>query len=75
VLSDVEQAPLVPLEFGGHPGLLLLYAERLIGNDRPSWRPMRPGPAWDYYELVLDEHGQAARVAGAVPAAERTKRG
>jgi len=63
VLSDLEEGPLVPLEFGGHPGLLLLYAERLIGNDRPSWRPMRQGPAWDYYELVVREHGQTAPAA------------
>jgi hypothetical protein len=64
VLSDLEEGPLVPLEFGGHPGLLLLYAERLIGNDRPSWRPMRRGPAWEYYELVLHEHDQSAPAAG-----------
>src|SRR5262245_33240466 len=29
ILSDVEEGPLTPLEFSDHPGLLLLYAERL----------------------------------------------
>ena len=60
VLSDVVEGPLVPLDFGGHSGLSLLYAERLIGNDRPSWRPERPGKPWEYYELVLQEHGRNA---------------
>ena len=60
VLSDVAEGPLVPLQFGGHAGLMLLYAERLIGNDRRSWRPIQQGPSWDYYELVLQEHGQPA---------------
>jgi hypothetical protein len=65
VLSDVDEGPIVPLDFGGHAGLLLLYAERLFGNDRPSWRPMPSGPAWGHDELVRQEH---ARVASAAPA-------
>ena len=60
VLSDVADGPLSPLRFGTHPGLMLLYAERLIGNDRPAWRPMQQGPSRDYYELVLQEHGRPA---------------
>ncbi len=55
VLADVAGPPLAPLSFGEHPGLLLLYAERLAANDRSAWRPVRPGPARDYYELVIDE--------------------
>jgi hypothetical protein len=55
VLSDVSEAPLGSLDFGGHTGLLLLYAERLAANDRPAWRPVRPGPGWDYFELVTEE--------------------
>ena len=55
VLSDVEEGPLLSLDFDGHPGLLLLYAERLTQNDRPSWRPERSSPAWEYYELVLQQ--------------------
>lgn len=58
VLSDVAEPPLLALDFGGHPGLLLLYAERLIGNDRPGWRPVANGPGRDYYELVLHEQAQ-----------------
>jgi len=51
-LSDVEEGPLNPVDFGGHPGLLLMYAERVAAHDRPSWRPAPPGAAYDYYELV-----------------------
>jgi hypothetical protein len=60
VLSDGDFPPALPLDFGGHPGLLLLYAERLVQNDRPTWRPRPPDPAWDYYELVLREHNRGA---------------
>jgi hypothetical protein len=63
VLADVADPPLVPVQFGGHPGLMLLYAERLVGNDRPFWRPIQKGPSWEYYELVLQEHGQPAPAA------------
>jgi hypothetical protein len=55
VLSDLEEKPLIPLDFGQHPGLLLLYAERLAAHDRPAWRPDQSSPAWDYYGLVLQE--------------------
>jgi hypothetical protein len=57
VLSDVADAPLTSLTFGGHPGLLLLYAERLAANDRPPWRPAERGPGLEYYELVSQERG------------------
>ncbi len=55
MLSDVAEPPLSSLEFERHPGLLLLYAERLAANDRRAWRPPQNGPGWDYYELVSDE--------------------
>jgi hypothetical protein len=55
VLSDVAEAPLPPMDLGGHPGLLLLYAERLINNNRPGWRPERSTLAWEYYQLVSME--------------------
>ncbi len=45
VLSDVEEGPRVALNFDGHRGLMLLYAERLVGNDRPGWRPTTNGPS------------------------------
>jgi hypothetical protein len=62
-LSDLDEGPLAPLDFDGHRGLLLLYAERLLGNDRPSWRPAPPGPAWEHVELVRQEHTRAVRTA------------
>jgi hypothetical protein len=52
VLSDVQEKPLAPLDFGGHAGLLLLYAERLARNDRASWRPEQGSAAAEYDELV-----------------------
>lgn len=52
VLSDVEEPPVGPLDFGDHPGLMLLYAERLASNDRPGWRPSASSRILDYYELV-----------------------
>lgn len=55
VLSDLEQPPRTTLEFGGHPGLLLLYAERLAAHDRPAWRPQPASPAWEYYELIREQ--------------------
>ena len=54
-LSDVEEGPLGTTDFGGHPGLLLLYAERVAAHDRPAWRPDPPSPAYDYYQLVSGE--------------------
>jgi hypothetical protein len=68
VLSDLSDGPLVPLDFGGHSGLLLLYAERSLGNDRPAWRPAPPARACDYDELVRDQHGGRARSAQTAPA-------
>jgi hypothetical protein len=40
---------------GGHPGLLLLYAERLAEHLRPEWVP--DGPARPYVELVFTQRG------------------
>ena len=63
VLSDLADGPVIPLNFGGHPGLMLMYAERLVDNDRSSWRPVQKGPSWDYYELVREEHGRPVPAA------------
>jgi MoxR-vWA-beta-propeller ternary system domain bpX4 len=52
VLSDVEERPVGSLDFEGHPGLMLLYAERLAANDRPGWRPPESSRVFEYYELV-----------------------
>ncbi len=51
-LSDVVEAPIERTELGSHPGLLLLYAERLVKNDRSGWRPERSTLAWEYYQLA-----------------------
>jgi hypothetical protein len=55
VLADVVEAPLTPPSLGGHPGLQLLYAERLAGNVRGNWVPGEPGR--QYVELVFAERG------------------
>jgi hypothetical protein len=54
-LADVEEGPTTAVELEGHPGLLLLYAERLVGNLRPTWVPR--GPALGYVKLVFAERG------------------
>jgi hypothetical protein len=53
VLADLDEPPLTEVELGGHPGLLLLYAERLTQRPRPAWRVA--GPARDWIELVFSE--------------------
>lgn len=57
VLADISAGPSVPVELGGHPGLLLLYAERLAPHPRPAWAVA--GPAWPYIELVFGQRGLA----------------
>jgi hypothetical protein len=57
VLADVVEAPLTSIAFAGHPGLLLLYAERLFHNQKAEWLPTDPG-AFAYVELVFRDHGQ-----------------
>jgi hypothetical protein len=71
VLADVLEAPLTPAEFGGHPGLLLLFAERLADNLRPAWVP--DGLALEYVELVFEERGLPA--AALQPLARAESRG
>jgi hypothetical protein len=56
VLADLPEGPLTPLDFGGHPGLLLLYAERLADNPLPAWVP-GTGPGRPWIELVFAERG------------------
>jgi hypothetical protein len=54
-LSGVAEAPLSPLDFAGHTGLMLLYAERLAVRPRPDWTP--GGRTRDYLELVYQGKG------------------
>jgi hypothetical protein len=50
VLADLMEGPILPPEALDHPGLFLLYAERLAAHDRPSWRPA--GRASEFAALV-----------------------
>jgi hypothetical protein len=59
VLSDIEEGPTTAPDFGGHPGLLLLYAERWVRNDKPAWEPQ--GPGREYLELVRASGAASAR--------------
>jgi hypothetical protein len=68
ILLEGDRPPAIPPDFSGHQGLMLLYAERLMQNDRPAWRPRPPGRAWEYYELVLAENGRAPQAAAPVAA-------
>jgi hypothetical protein len=75
VLADIEEGPATPPEFDAHPGLLLLYAERLARHERPAWFPS--GPGREYVALVWNELGkdmallqQAEQVAQGLGGAE-----
>jgi len=53
VLSDIEEGPEDVGDLGGHPGLWMLYAERLAHDEKPSWMPR--GAGREHVELVF--HG------------------
>jgi hypothetical protein len=55
VLADLDAPPAAPLDLGGHPGLVLLYAERLAGRPRPAW--VGEGAVREVVELVFAERG------------------
>lgn len=57
VLADLDGTPTTPPEFGGHPGLQLLYAERLVATGRVGWVPPA-GPAREWVERVYFEQGK-----------------
>jgi len=57
VLADLDGTPATPPEFGGHPGLQLLYAERLAETGRAGWVPAT-GPAREWVERVYQERGK-----------------
>jgi hypothetical protein len=50
VLADVSIAPASGLDFCGHSGLQLLYAERFQRHPRPEWKP--DGATGEYVDLV-----------------------
>lgn len=57
VLADLDGEPATPPEFGGHDGLQLLYAERLVVTGRAGWLP-QAGPAREWVERVFFERGK-----------------
>src|SRR5207253_758696 len=60
VLTDIVESPLTPIEFGTHPGLSFLYAERLVEHERPGWFPL--GDGMQYVELVWQQLGRDVSV-------------
>ncbi len=56
VLSDLAEGPKDVGELGGHPGLWMLYAERLALDEKPAWMP-KGGPR-GYVELVFAAQGK-----------------
>jgi hypothetical protein len=63
VLADIAEPPLTALDFGGHPGLMILYAERLVETAKPRWLPA--GTALEYVEWIFQERGKPVPVASA----------
>jgi hypothetical protein len=59
VLADLREPPTADPDFGGHPGLQLLYAERLAAREKASWLP-KSGPARERVELVYHRLGRPA---------------
>ncbi len=57
VIADLDGELTTPPDFGGHPGLQLLYAERLVATGRPGWVPTG-GPAREWAERVFAERGR-----------------
>jgi hypothetical protein len=51
VQSDVEEPPLTPLDFDGHDGLQLLYAERYVRRPKLAWQPQE-GRLREFIELA-----------------------
>jgi hypothetical protein len=62
VLGDFTDGPVTPPEFSGHPGLCMLYAERLAGHFKPAWLPR--GSGRQYVELVWTELGKDVALLG-----------
>lgn len=57
VLADFEGEPTGDTTFGGHAGLQMLYAERLLKVARPGWVP-HDGSAREWAEWVFSERGR-----------------
>ncbi|CAN5197733.1 hypothetical protein BH11PLA2_BH11PLA2_37490 [soil metagenome] len=57
VLADIDEEPTTALDFDNHPGLMLLYAERLVQKPRAGWVPTG-GLAREWVERVFQERGK-----------------
>ncbi len=53
VSADLPEGPSGPVQLGGHPGLFLLYAERLASDPQPAW--VVAGASLPYVELAFAE--------------------
>jgi hypothetical protein len=60
VLADLAEPPLTDLDFDGHPGLMLLYAERLADNHRRAWTP--EGRTLEFADWVFQEQGKEQKL-------------
>jgi hypothetical protein len=56
VLGDLPDGPARAIDFHGHRGLMLLYAERLVDHAKPAWLP--EGEALQYVELIFQQQGR-----------------
>jgi len=57
ILADLDGSPATDPGFGGHPGLQMLYAERLAATGRPGWVPVSSS-AREWAERVHQELGK-----------------
>ncbi len=62
VLSDLAEGPKEIGNLGGHPGLWMLYAERLARDEKPAWMPK--GAVRGHVELVFAGLGKRTQDSG-----------
>ena len=61
VSMGCREGPTTPLTFDAHPGLMMLYAERLASHPEPAWVPP-PGLLTEYVERAFAEAGRVVPV-------------
>lgn len=71
VLADVTEGPLTPLDFGGHAGLMWLYAERWCRKEMPAWLP--EGRGLEHVEVIWTDLGKDAQLLHQLAKAETTE--
>ncbi|SIO62471.1 hypothetical protein SAMN05444166_7056 [Singulisphaera sp. GP187] len=62
VVADLEIGPDRPPEFGGHFGLMQLYAERWANHQNPSWQP--DDSLNEHVDLVLTDRARVGSFVG-----------